>query len=213
MEENQREETEVVADGWVFVAGGVLAMLVTPYLVEIAPHAGEFLLATAFGALVGACDASRARDMTEAVLRTGWGIIVGLLVGASLMFSVLLAGVVLGVGVVASRWAWFEGEEKCVSRELGAAVIAASGMWLVPPGTVFSFVGDVGQYFPAVVWGFCSGLAVMLLMLSDDDSVQAHGGDIEESVEPKLEQKPEPGGVDGTVTGEVVRLSSTRGAR
>ncbi len=162
MERSEEKELRT-SDAWVFVIGGILAVLVTPYLVEIAAGAEHFLLVVAFGALVGACDASQAEDGMEATLRTASGIALGLIAGVSLEFSTWLAGAVLGAGVVASRWFWLPESDRNPSAALAAALIAGTGLWLVPPGFSAGWATEWSAHLPAVVWGFCGAVAAMSL--------------------------------------------------
>lgn len=161
--ERSEEVENRSTDAWVFTIGGILAVLVTPQLVEIAAGAEHFLLVVAFGALVGACDASRAKDGMEATLRTASGITLGLLAGISLGYSIWLAGAVFGAGVVASRWFWLPESDRNPSAALAAALIAGTGLWLVPPGFTAGWAMEWSAHLPAIAWGLCGAVAAMSL--------------------------------------------------
>ncbi len=192
---------ERISDPWAFVLGGVLAVLVTPHLVEIAAGAQYFFLAAAFGSLVGACDASRAGDDMEAALRAAGGIAIGLIMGATILFSPAVAGIVFGAAVVASRWAWIAPERRSAGWALAGAAVAAGGVWLVPPDIVFPFGGELAEYLPALFWGLCGGLGAMTLEMP---GLQSDEAEICEADKPEA-HKPEglPNEVDGTVGGNI----------
>lgn len=152
-------------DGWVFAAGGAMALVFTPILVDIAGGAEAFLMALAFGGFVGACDAARADSGMEAAMRTSLGVALGLMVAVALYFSPWLAGLVLGAGVVMSRWAWFPEEMKNHVAAALAVLVGAMSMWALPPS--FQAGAPIGwlEYLPVLAWGLGGGLAAMTMQL------------------------------------------------
>ena len=192
-------EHEKRSDPWVYVMGGVLAVLVAPHLVAIAAGSKGFFLALSFGALVGACDAARADDDMEAALRTAGGLAFGLVIGVALLLSTLLAGLVFGAAVVASRWAWLDPARRAPHWAAVGAFIAASGMWLIPPEMSFSIGGGLSAFLPAFFWGLTGGLGAMTIEMPG--LLQDERAEAEQLKPTKDEAEPAclPDDVDGSL--------------
>ena len=199
-----------MADAWVFVIAGALAMLATPHLVEIAGGAHAFLMVAAFVGLVGACDASRAQSDVEAAIRTTSWLATGVVVGVAMLFSGVAAAVLFGFALVANRWYWLEPKFRSETWIIPALAIAAVGMWAVPPALHLPESAGLSYYFPTVVWGFCGGLAALTLQMPRFLAAEssAEGEEIVAGLD--SEEQPEPGDMDGRVGGKIQKFPDGR---
>lgn len=155
---------ENTTDAWRFAMAGLVASIVGPRLAEWSGGMELGWALLVFGGALGALDTVGEDRWPVVVGRVGAGLAMGGVLwgwAAGAGASMAAGGLILGLGVVLSRWIFWPREVRSLPAAIVAMTIAGVGFWL----TAHQYVGasDPLTMVQPAFWGISAGMGCVFL--------------------------------------------------